>query len=140
MNFKGKKRGQYYRSFTLKALVCGVITFLGLGLPGVLLQAAPNIPPAMLEQFKSMSASEQRAMAEQYGIALPAMSAGAMGGKDGAADIPEVPLLQNRGGYQDPEDADGPTTESFIRDLIEAQKEEQQPRFGAQLFSKEVET
>ena len=79
-------------------------------------------------------------MAEQYGIALPAMSAGDLGGRGEAADIPEVPLLQNRGGYQGPEDADGPTSESFIRDLIEAQKEEQLPRFGAQLFSKEVET
>ena len=140
MRFKGKNRRQYSWPGKLKMFVFAVITVLGLGLPGVLLQAAPNIPPAMLEQFKRMSPSEQRAMAEQYGIALPAMSAGALGGRDGAADIPEVPLLQNRGGYQDPEDADGPTSESFIRDLIEAQKEEQLPRFGAQLFSKEVET
>ncbi len=79
MDFKGKKRGQYYRSSTLKAFVCWFVTIIGLGLPGVLLQAAPNIPPAMLEQFKRMSPSEQRAMAEQYGIALPAMSAGALG-------------------------------------------------------------
>ena len=79
MRFKGKNRRQYSWPGKLKMFVFAVITVLGLGLPGVLLQAAPNIPPAMLEQFKRMSPSEQRAMAEQYGIALPAMSAGAHG-------------------------------------------------------------
>ena len=123
MSFNDKKRGRHARFSTMRVFVCAAITFLGLGLPGVLLQAAPNIPPAMLEQFKRMSPSEQRAMAKQYGIALPAMSVGAMDGRDGAADIPEVPLLQNRGVYQDSEGADGPTRESVLRDLIEAQKE-----------------
>ena len=51
MRFKGKNRRQYSWPGKLKVFVCAVITFLGLGLPGVLLQAAPNIPPAMLEQL-----------------------------------------------------------------------------------------
>ena len=140
MRFKGENRRQYSWPRRMKVLVYAVITFLGLGSPGVLLKAAPNIPPAMLEQFKRMSPSEQRTIAEQYGIALPSMAAGNMSGIGEAVELLEVPLLQNRGVYQGPNGADEASRESFIRDLIEAQKEELLPRFGAQLFSKDVET
>ena len=48
MRFKGENRWQYSWPRRMKVLVYAVITFLGLGSPGVLLKAAPNIPPAML--------------------------------------------------------------------------------------------
>lgn len=43
---------------------------------GALVAAVPNIPPAMLAQLQSMSPAEQKALARQYGIEIPNVTAG----------------------------------------------------------------
>jgi len=104
----------------------------GLGAYISVLQAAPNIPPGLVEQAKRLSPAEQRALASQYGVALPANTGASTRGK---IEAPEVPLVQNRS-VSEMTDADG---EAFIEDLIESQKAQQLPRFGSKLFSDDLE-
>ncbi len=104
----------------------------GLGLYGGVLQAAPAIPPGLVEQAKRLSPAEQRALAAEYGIALPT-TPGA--NTDVTYEAPETPLIQNRA-LDAMTDADG---QRFIENLIKSQKAQQLARFGAKLFSDDLE-
>ena len=108
----------------------GLVLCAGLGLPSTVLHAAPNIPPGLIEQAKRLSPAEQRALAAQYGIAVPT-SAGA--GMTATDEAPEVPLVQNRLGMTNSEG------QMFVEDLIKSQKGAPLPRFGSQLFSEDLE-
>ena len=108
----------------------GLLLCAALGLPATVLHAAPNIPPGLIEQAKRLSPAEQRALAAQYGIAVPAATGADMRAKD---EAPELPLVQNR---LEMTDSEG---QAFIEDLIKSQEDEALPRFGSQLFSEDLE-
>ncbi|MGB1192712.1 MAG: SLBB domain-containing protein, partial [Pseudomonadales bacterium] len=74
---------------------------------------------------KRLSPQEQRDLARQYGVALPPGTAAPL---PKTAEIENEPLVQNRIGDSDPEV------------LREPQKESDLKRFGAQLFSGDLET
>lgn len=127
--------GYDYRFLTRSGsvLAWGLILCAALGGPSALLSAAPNISPALIEQAKRLSPTQQRAMAAQYGIALPA-SAGV--NMTPAAELPQEPLVQNRMSSE-MTDSEGQT---FINDLIKSQKDALLPRFGSLLFADDLET
>ena len=108
----------------------GLVLCAGLGLPSTVLHAAPNIPPGIIEQAKRLSPAEQRALAAQYGIAVPAQAGAGMTATD---EAPEEPLVQNR---LEMTDLEG---QLFAEDLIKSQKGALLPRFGSQLFSEDLE-
>ena len=108
----------------------GLLLCAALGLPATVLHAAPNIPPGLIEQAKRLSPAEQRALAAQYGIAVPAATGADMTARD---EAPELPLVQNR---LEMTDSEG---QAFIEDLIKSQEDEALPRFGSQLFSEDLE-
>ena len=108
----------------------GLLLCAALGLPATVVHAAPNIPPGLIEQAKRLSPAEQRALAAQYGIAVPTMAGTGMTATD---EAPEVPLVQNR---LEMTDSEG---QAFIEDLIKSQEDEALPRFGSQLFSEDLE-
>ncbi|MDA9282295.1 SLBB domain-containing protein [Pseudomonadales bacterium] len=108
----------------------GLLLCAALGLPATVLHAAPNIPPGLVEQAKRLSPAEQRALAAQYGIAVPTTAGTGMTATD---EAPEVPLVQNRLEMTDSE------SRMFVEDLINAQKDALLPRFGSQLFSEDLE-
>ena len=108
----------------------GLVLCAAVGLPAMVLHAAPNIPPGLIEQAKNLSPAEQRALAVQYGIAVPT-TAGA--GRTATDEVPEVPLVQNRLKMTDTEGR------MFVEDLINSQKDALLARFGSQLFSEDLE-
>ena len=108
----------------------GLVLCAAVGLPAMVLHAAPNIPPGLIEQAKNLSPAEQRALASQYGIAVPT-TAGA--GRTATDEVPEVPLVQNRLKMTDSEGR------MFVEDLINSQKDALLARFGSQLFSEDLE-
>ena len=108
----------------------GLLLCAALGLPATVLHAAPNIPPGLIEQAKRLSPAEQRALAAQYGIAVPTTAGTGMTATD---EAPEVPLVQNRLEMTDSE------SQMFVEDLINSQKDALLPRFGSQLFSEDLE-
>jgi len=108
----------------------GLLLFAALGLPATVVHAAPNIPPGLIEQAKRLSPAEQRALAAQYGIAVPTTAGTGMTATD---EAPEVPLVQNRLEMTDSE------SQMFVEDLINSQKDALLPRFGSQLFSEDLE-
>ncbi|MDA7591459.1 SLBB domain-containing protein [Pseudomonadales bacterium] len=108
----------------------GLALCAGLGLPATVLHAAPNIPPGLIEQAKRLSPAEQRALAAQYGIAVPTTAGAGMTATD---EAPEVPLVQNRLEMTDSE------SQMFVEDLINSQKDALLPRFGSQLFAEDLE-
>ncbi|MDA8949860.1 SLBB domain-containing protein [Pseudomonadales bacterium] len=108
----------------------GLALCAGLGLPATVLHAAPNIPPGLIEQAKRLSPAEQRALAAQYGIAVPTTAGAGMTATD---EAPEVPLVQNRLEMTDSE------SRMFVEDLINSQKDALLPRFGSQLFAEDLE-
>ena len=108
----------------------GLLLCAALGLPATVLHAAPNIPPGLIEQAKRLSPAEQRALAAQYGIAVPTTAGAGMTATD---EAPEVPLVQNRLEMTDSE------SQMFVEDLINSQKDALLPRFGSQLFSEDLE-
>ena len=114
-------------------LAWGLILSAVLGGPSALLSAAPNISPALIEQAKRLSPTQQRAMAAQYGIALPASTGVNM---TPAAELPQEPLVQNRMSNE-MTDSEGQT---FVNDLIKSQKDALLPRFGSLLFADDLET
>ena len=124
--------GNDYRAVTRCCVLFfrGLALCAGLGLPATVLHAAPNIPPGLIEQAKRLSPAEQRALAAQYGIAVPTMAGTGMTATD---EAPEVPLVQNR---LEMTDSEG---QAFIEDLIKSQEDEALPRFGSQLFSEDLE-
>ena len=108
----------------------GLLLCAALGLPATVVHAAPNIPPGLIEQAKRLSPAEQRALAAQYGIAVPTTAGTGMTATD---EAPEVPLVQNRLEMTDSE------SQMFVEDLINSQKDALLPRFGSQLFSEDLE-
>ncbi|MDC1314358.1 SLBB domain-containing protein [Pseudomonadales bacterium] len=108
----------------------GLLLCAALGLPATVLHAAPNIPPGLIEQAKRLSPAEQRALAAQYGIAVPTTAGAGMTATD---EAPEVPLVQNRLEMTDSE------SQMFVEDLINSQKDALLPRFGSQLFAEDLE-
>ncbi|MDC3329025.1 SLBB domain-containing protein, partial [Pseudomonadales bacterium] len=108
----------------------GLLLCAALGLPATVVHAAPNIPPGLIEQAKRLSPAEQRALAAQYGIAVPTTAGAGMTATD---EAPEVPLVQNRLEMTDSE------SQMFVEDLINSQKDALLPRFGSQLFSEDLE-
>ena len=62
----------------------GLVLCAALGLPATVLHAAPNIPRGLIEQAKNLSPAEQRALAAQYGIAVPTTAGTSMTAADEA--------------------------------------------------------
>ena len=98
--------------------------------------AIPSVPPEILAQLKSMSPSEQRALARQYGFNLDEVLGVAGGDGDIAAraalGAPGEPLEQVKLDEIDDED----TREEFLTE----EAEEKLQRFGSNLFDSEVST
>ena len=94
--------------------------------------AIPSVPPEILAQLKSMSPSEQRALARQYGFNLDQV----LGVAGGDGDIGERPALGAPGEPLEQVKLDEDTREeSFSEDT-----EEELQRFGSNLFDSEVST
>ena len=110
----------------------GLVLCIGLALVATVSHAAPNIPPGLIEQAKRLSPTEQRALAAQYGIALPATTSASM---TPAAEMQVSPLVQNRLS----DEMTDSEAQAFIEDVIKSQAQEALPRFGAQLFSDDLE-
>ena len=101
--------------------------------------AVPNIPPAMLEQLKNMSPSQQAALARQYGFELPG------GGAFGDAE----PSIIGQPGEELTLDArvQQRLVEEELQGLLaEGELDEQEDtdeplkRFGLELFDREIST
>ena len=106
----------------------GLVLCAALGLPATVLHAAPNIPRGLIEQAKNLSPAEQRALAAQYGIAVPTTAGTSMTAAD---EAPEVPLVQNV------LDRETPAQEDDVASATDSV--EDFPRFGAQLFRGDIE-
>ena len=100
------------------------VSVLGQDLP-------PGVTPGMLEQLKSMSPSQQQALARQYGISLPAV--GASSASTLGLAIPGEALPTSAGMTQDDAEAAAP-------DKTEEVEERARTRFGRTLFSRDVST
>ena len=72
--------------FCVAARALFVVVFAFVMSPAVLGQGLPlGVTPGMVDQLRSMPASEQQALAKQYGITLPA-------GSTASLDVPGLPL------------------------------------------------
>ena len=114
--------------FFLRSLVF----FFGLGVFATTLQAAPNIPPGLVEQAKRLTPAQQNALAAQYGIALPTTEAS---NTSDLNETLEAPLVLNRS-IDEMTDSDD---QSFFGNVIGSQEGQLLTRFGAQLFSDDLE-
>ena len=97
--------------------------------------AIPNIPPAMLDQLKSMSPAEQAVLARQYGIDLPGLGGGSL--EESALGEPgeDIDVFERVRKMQ--------LERELIDDLAEEEDEEVEEelkRFGLDLFDQEIST
>jgi polysaccharide export outer membrane protein len=100
------------------------VSVLGQGLP-------PGVTPGMVDQLKSMSAAEQKALATQYGITLPA----------GTSSSAEVQGLAAPGAVlQTPKGMSKNAIEAATPDSTEEVEERARTRYGRTLFSRDVST
>ena len=127
--------GNFQRALMRKGALFfrGLVLCIGLALAATVSHAAPSIPPGLIEQAKRLSPTEQRALAEQYGIALPATTSASM--TPPAAEMQVSPLVQNRLS----DEMTDSEAQAFIEDVIKSQAQEALPRFGSQLFSDDLE-
>ena len=89
------------------------------------LKAAPRVSPALIEGVKSLSPTEQRELAKQYGVSLP---------QGNETNLPQVPQKEREPLVPKKNVA------SAEDEFQETRKEAVLKRFGAQLFASDVET
>ncbi len=123
--------GSMKLSVIARAVVAGALSTLvslsvvGQGLP-------PGVTAEMIDQMRSMSPSQQQALARQYGIKLPDMAEQG-GGLQRLAE-PGQPLLS-------PQDKQYFNDLSLVAEAVgEKGGEEERVRFGSSLFDSEVST
>ena len=125
---------RYTRMITsLVAATLGLLTFVALA-QGVI----PSVPPEILAQLKSMSPSEQRALARQYGFDLNQVL-GVAGSED---DFSERPALGAPGEPLEQERRVSLDEKNPSEDISEGRTQEEEilKRFGSNLFDSEVST
>ena len=98
--------------------------------------AIPSVPPEILAQLKSMSPSEQRALARQYGFNLDQV----LGAAGGDGEIGERPALGAPGEPLEQVKLDDIDDEEIGEESLSEDTEEELQRFGSNLFDSEVST
>ena len=121
--------GSMKLSVTARVVVFGVfvslfsVSVLGQGLP-------PGVTPGMVDQLKSMSPTQQQALAKQYGITLPA-----------GDELSVIPDLAAPGAVlQAPLGMSQDDIEAATPDKTEEVEERARTRYGRTLFSRDVST
>ena len=98
--------------------------------------AVPSVPPEILAQLKSMSPSQQRALASQYGFNLDEILGFA--GRDD--DFSERPALGAPGEPLEQTPLYEIDDEEALKELLSEEDGDELQRFGAKLFDSEVST